>query len=484
MIPGLIFAWAQRAPDRTALIYNGRGYSYRDFAQRIALARGYFTRRGIGGEGYAVLALHNLLDSWVLSLALRSLGLTTLPVGSTAAVAKLALPNVRCVVTSPEEKWPLLDQHCAARGVDLLTVRLGGEPALHLDSAEAARCGGHVLRTSGTTGEYKMVLMTPEFDGVFLRRRVEAVGMNENTVLCVFNFLPWTGIGYKWAASPWLVGGATLIHQEGEPHLALRQAGMTHAKTIPAMVVRMLAAPPGSFPRSETMQLIYGGGTLTRAQLDEARARITPLVFSSVSSTEADNIALTPLLTDDDMRWHRPAPNRRLEIVDADDRPVADGTVGRLRVGAAGGPQGYLGDDAATGAFFKDGFFYPGDLAVKRADGRFALEGRVTDVLNVRGRKISPAPIEEQLANALGVGGVCLFSTPDGTGEEVLHVVVETSQPLDDEGLASELRKRLPAFRAPAFHVIDRLPRNPMGKVARGEVRAWVKAAERPPQAS
>jgi acyl-coenzyme A synthetase/AMP-(fatty) acid ligase len=480
MIPGLIFEWAERTPDKTAILYNGNPFSYRAFARRIAAARGYFAARGHGGGGHAVLAVHNLVDFWVLSLALRSLGTTTVPVGSVAAVEKLALPRLDCVVTSPAEDWPGLAEACEARQAKLLVPSLKGEAALPFDPASAPPSGGHVLRTSGTTGEYKMVLMTPEIDAVFLKRRVEAVGMNADTLLCVFNFLPWTGIGYKWGASPWTVGGTTMIEQ-GEPYLALTRPGVTHAKTIPAMIVRMLAAPPGAYPRNEAMQLIYGGGTLTRAQLDEARERVAPRIYSSVSSTEADNIALTPLITADDMRWHQPAPNRAVEIVDEQDRPVADGDIGRVRVGTAGGPQGYYCDEATTGMFFKNGFFYPGDLAVRRADGRFALEGRVTDVINVGGRKISPAPLEERLANLIGVGGVCLFSAPDEAGQEVLHVVLETTAPVEAERLRAQLPPALRSFPAFAFHRLDRLPRNDMGKIARAEVRAAIFGRDPPP---
>ncbi len=49
MITQLIFDWAKRTPDRTAVIYNGQPLSYRWFAQAIAAARGYFVRRGYAG---------------------------------------------------------------------------------------------------------------------------------------------------------------------------------------------------------------------------------------------------------------------------------------------------------------------------------------------------------------------------------------------------------------------------------------------------
>ena len=107
MITQLIFDWAKQTPDKTAVIYNGRPFSYRSFAQLIAVARGYFAGRGYVGPGYAVLAVANLMDFWILSLALRSLGLTTVAVQSTAAVAELGLANVRCVIASQAKPGPV-----------------------------------------------------------------------------------------------------------------------------------------------------------------------------------------------------------------------------------------------------------------------------------------------------------------------------------------------------------------------------------------
>src|SRR5262249_23302811 len=124
-------------------------------------------------------------------------------------------------------------------------------------------------------------------------------------------------------------------------------------------------------------------------------------------------------------------------------------------------------------------FFYPGDLAVMRSDGRIALQGRITDVINVQGYKISPAPIEERLGEVLGLNGVCLFSMQNDSGEEEIHVVLETPKPIDSERLIAAIRKELDTFRRAPVHYVATLPRNEMGKVLRQEVRAQVIANQR-----
>jgi acyl-coenzyme A synthetase/AMP-(fatty) acid ligase len=270
------------------------------------------------------------------------------------------------------------------------------------------------------------------------------------------------------------VGGATLIEQGGEPYQALLRPGITHAVLSPAGLARILAAPAGAFPRNDTMQLAVVSGAMTRTQVEQARARITSRLFHHFVSAEGGIMAFTSLDTPEDQRWHRLVPGRMVEIVDASDRPVPIGEVGQVRVSTAGGPTGYLNDETATRAFFRDGFFYPGDLAVMRSDGRIALQGRITDVINVQGFKISPAPIEERLGELFGLNGVCLFSMQNDSGEEEIHVVLETPKPIDSERLIAALKQELRGFHRGRVHYVATLPRNEMGKVLRQEVRAQV----------
>lgn len=292
----------------------------------------------------------------------------------------------------------------------------------------------------------------------------------------MFDFPASTGIGYKWASAPWMVGGTTLINQGRQHYRALLNPHITHGVLIPLILDFILAEPENAFARNEAMKLTVGGGALTRRQIEQAKARITPRLSTYISCTEAGNIAYTPLETEDDQRWHRLLPQRVVEIVSDSGRPVAVGEIGRLRVRTEGGPLGYLCNEAATKDHFKDGYFYPGDLAIMRSDGQIALQGRSTDVINVRGAKILPGPIEDRLREVLGVSSVCLFSMQNERGEEELHVAIETPEPLDAKRLRVAFNNALEAFPTVRVHYLSSLPRNPMGKVLRQAIRAKVTA--------
>ena len=478
MITDLIFDFAARTPDKTAVVYNGQPLSYRSFAANIALARGYFASRGVTGSGLAVLVILNLLDFWVLSLALRSLGLTTIAVQSVEAFEEYGLQEARCVVASAAEGAPGLEDWCEANSCGLFRVSLVGEASLgQHEGAPPEHPGGHVLLTSGTTGLRKKVLMDPAFEAEFMRDRQAILGIDQDSVVAAFGFGAWTGIGYNSPLSAWFVGATAIIDQDREPHMALLYPGVTHAMVFPQLLAGLLAAPEGVFPRNPAMHLSVTSGAITQVQIDQTRARLTPRIFNRVGSTEVNTFANTLLESPEDHRWHRLVEWREVQIVDDRDRLVPVGEIGRVRVSTKGGPTGYLDDPEATAAFFKDGFFYPGDLAVMREDGRMALQGRVTDVINVRGHKILPAPIEIRLREALGVSGVCLFSMQDDNGEEELHVAIETPAPIATEVLAAALQREIEGYPGVHVHFVPALPRNDTGKIVRRAVVFDVLAA-------
>lgn len=477
MIAEAIFSHAQRWPEKPAIIFSGEPISYRKITSLIAMARRFFARRGYVGEGYALIASSNLLDFWICSLALRSLGLTTLQIPGPGAVGAV-VRNARCfVVTIGGNAWRGLPAACEQRGLELVHVHLAGEPELDLNQGPSvARQGGHLLSTSGTTGDYKLVLMSAEADAVFLRRKNEVIGMDQNTVLAAFNFPAWTAAGYRWAASPWRVGGTVVIEQRQDVYRALRQPNLTHAVMVPSVLEQILAAPEGAFPHNDRIQVSVGGGAMTDRQLAQVKERVSSRVFNLLASTEGGVIAHTQIHKPADMVAHDLVADRLVEVVDDHYQSLSAGEVGRVRVGVHGLVDGYLNNEAATAECFREGFFYPGDLAKMLPDGRLVLQGRVSDVLNIGGFKVLPFPLEQRLAENLGVLA-CIFAMPAEDGREELHIVLETENAPDEERVLALLRGEAKFVSGVKVHSLKRFARNDMGKVVRQDVRKQISAA-------
>ena len=117
---------------------------------------------------------------------------------------------------------------------------------------------------------------------------------------------------------------------------------------------------------------------------------------------------------------------------------------GELRIGLLDCDcSSYLDDPEITARIFRDGWFHPGDLAVRRPDGRIRLLGRVADVLNIGGSKFAVGPIQQHVQEVLGVASVCLFGRLDDAGNDELVVAFEAARdPSSDrlERIAAEFR--------------------------------------------
>jgi malonyl-CoA/methylmalonyl-CoA synthetase len=127
---------------------------------------------------------------------------------------------------------------------------------------------------------------------------------------------------------------------------------------------------------------------------------------------------------------------------------------------------GYWRREEATRAAFVDGWFRTGDLAERSPDGYYTLCGRKSDLIISGGFNIYPREIEEFLEEQEEVAEAAVVGMPDAIrGEEpVAYVVLKSA--VEAAELARRCREKLASFKAPReFRVVERLPRNAMGKV-------------------
>lgn len=127
---------------------------------------------------------------------------------------------------------------------------------------------------------------------------------------------------------------------------------------------------------------------------------------------------------------------------------------------------GYENDDKANATAFRDGWFFTGDMGFIDADGNLHLTGRIKQLINRGGEKINPQEVDDALLCHPAVAEAATVAVPHKTlGEDVAAAVV-----LEGVATADELRRflatRIAAFKIPRqLLVLDRLPRNPVGKL-------------------
>jgi len=173
----------------------------------------------------------------------------------------------------------------------------------------------------------------------------------------------------------------------------------------------------------------------------------------------------------------RPHPGVDIKVVGDDGGALPAGQLGELTVRPPRMASGYLGGGGLADRLDADGYLRTGDLARVDADGFVWIASRVGDLINRGGNKVLPSQVEEVLRGAPGVQDVAVVGAPDTRlGDVPVAFFVGDADPVALESLC---RDQLVAYKVPvAFHHVDTLPRNEVGKVLRRELIATLTARD------
>jgi oxalate---CoA ligase len=166
-----------------------------------------------------------------------------------------------------------------------------------------------------------------------------------------------------------------------------------------------------------------------------------------------------------------------IEVAALDDdwRPVPAGQDGEVAVRGPSVVEEYLGNPAATAASFRDGWFRTGDVGKLSPDGYLTLVGRVKELINRAGEKISPYEVEDVLLAHPAVAEAAAYPVPDEKYGEQVGVVVVLRGEATPKELTAYCADRLAAFKRPArVTVLPEIPKGPTGKIQRRNLAALV----------
>jgi acyl-coenzyme A synthetase/AMP-(fatty) acid ligase len=480
MITDRIYEWARTQPAKTALIHNDHPCSYAVFSRAIEVTKTFFKGQNLPTGRTAVVRISNHADAWIVILSLRSIGLNTICVNSLATAQTLNVKDVACIVLSEADHAAYMLEQRSRIGVRFIVVPRATYLNIHAGdipspSNGTSPFGGHILYTSGTTGTYKKVLRGAQHEETRHARMATALDFNEATVRHSFDFGLWTAAGGN-SEAVWHVGGCVVIDQSNDRWTNYFSHGITSSFLTPAMLRQLLHVHAAPTAPNSGCELTIGGGFLPIGLAEGAVARFGTEVKVLYSSTECSNILQSRFRSANDLYWMTPVAGRTIQAVDEEGNECSMDRQGELRVLLMEGDcSHYLDDETTSAKFFRDGYFYPGDMAIKRADGSIRVLGRVADVLNIQGQKVAAAPIEQKVQDLLGVNAACIFSLLNDDGKEELVVAIETSEAPPQSQL-DRIAREFKSFEQVRFEILQEFPRTDAGmqKIRRAELRGII----------
>ncbi len=171
-----------------------------------------------------------------------------------------------------------------------------------------------------------------------------------------------------------------------------------------------------------------------------------------------------------------PIPGTFMKLLDDEGNEVTElGQPGEI---AIKGPQVMAGywqrPDETAKVMTADGYFKSGDVGIVDARGYFKIVDRKKDMILVSGFNVYPNEVEEVASACPGVLECAAIGVPDEkTGETVKLVVVRKDPALTEEHIIAYCRENMTAYKQPrVIEFRDELPKTPVGKILRRELRA------------
>jgi acyl-CoA synthetase (AMP-forming)/AMP-acid ligase II len=168
-------------------------------------------------------------------------------------------------------------------------------------------------------------------------------------------------------------------------------------------------------------------------------------------------------------------PNFGVEgrILNIRGKDVSPGEVGEMVIKTPRLMREYYRNQDLTQESIKNGFFHTGDLARMDEDGDYYIVDRMKDMITSGGENIYPVEIEEVLHQHPDIDDVAVIGYPDKRFVEIVMAVVQLKQDvsLTEEEIIGFCKSKLARYKVPRAVFLDRVPRNPTGKLLKTVLR-------------
>jgi acyl-CoA synthetase (AMP-forming)/AMP-acid ligase II len=499
-IADLVAASARRSPEKAALVVTAARapLSYRDLVGLVDTLAGQLARVGLRPGDRVALRAGSNAEFVVGLLAASRADLVAVPLDPALPLgeqeARSERVGARAVLV--DDEGPGDQGGSSPPWWPIAVTRDGGAPAVRLH-AGAPRNGvttpeglrdddAMIMFTGGTTGVPKMVPWTRDNLAASVRAIVAGYKLGpEDATVAVMPL--YHGHGLLAALLATLASGGTVLlpargrfsaHSFWDDIAAVRATWYTAVPTIHQILLeRARTERPGDRPAglrfirscsapltaetAQALQETFRAPVVSAFGMTEATHQV-----ATTRPDQAENTAATPGLV-----GRSTGPDIRVAAPGGDRPPP--GAVGEVWLRGPTVVRGYLGDPAITAANFTDGWLRTGDLGSLSVAGELTIRGRIKELINRGGEKISPEHVEAILASHPDVLEAAVFGAPDTLyGETVAAVIVPRGAASPTTGeLAEFCRGRLAPFEVPAtFRVASDLPHTAKGSLDRRAV--------------
>lgn len=476
-LAGALDIHAVARPDHVAIIAGETSIDYAGLARLVTSVTGRLIASGIRRGDVVGVCLKDSPDHLVANYALARMGAVILPMDwrwtepEKSTVASHF--GARLVIALPEQ-GPIGD--IALTTLDALPGSVGEGAAER--PVEGEDLPLLLSLSSGTTGRPKGPCVT---HGQMLRRFwTHWINLGLNGTDRYVSATPlYFGGGRTFAMSILFSGGTVVLFPppfDADALAAeLERVSATSTFLVPTQLRKLLEAGDERKAAVRKLRLLISSGApLDPEERNAIAATLNGNFVEYYASTEGGGISLatpeTRLRSPSSVG--RPVFGVEVQCVSDAHEPLPPGAVGQLRYRGPGVASGYFGEAGGGESPFRDGWFYPGDLASLDEGGHVELRGRRKDVIIRGGVNIYPTEIEQVLRGHEYVAEAAVTGAPSPKLGETVAAFVVVRRPVDADTLRAWCSARLAPYKVPEqFVFLDELPRNSAGKIVKAALR-------------
>lgn len=507
---------ALERPESIAIRDSTRSVTYSELLAEADSLAAMLASNGIARNDRVVIQLPNCVEFATMTIACLEIG--AIPVMALPAFRKAELEylvsfsDAKAIAVAPEHRG--FDHAALARDLKarlpvlksiLSTARADGCVWMREPRRSSRSIGSSTrdpfevalfLISGGTTGMPKLI---PRTHADFLynaRESASATGLtSESRILIALPAAHNFPLACPGLLGALLIGARTFFSQSTKAaDLAsiIEREEITHLPCVPALAIALLDLPQSSRARLTSLRVITVGGQ----RLQEATARALKSAFphlfvQQVFGMGEGLLCYTRLDEHEEVSCRtqgRPlSPADEIRIVDSDGTDVATGEVGELWCRGPYTIRGYFrAPERNREAFTADGFYRTGDVVRLDPSGNLVVEGRIKDLINRGGEKISAEEIEAHLIAHPAVSAAAVVAMPDAIlGEKACaYLSLRDGATFALAAMREFLAARgVAQFKWPErIEIVAEFPLTNVGKIRKSELRRYIAeklAAER-----
>lgn len=470
--------------------------TYQDLADQVDELAAYLTEIGLGKGDRIAMALPNGLEVIASFLAASTVG-TAAPLNPsyTRDEFKFYLEDTgaRALILPKGNS----DQaRAAAADGKILIIEASIDSSGRVQFSSDGQLKGGVpsnedialiLHTSGTTSRPKRVPLSHANLLTSARNVANTYQLTaEDVSLCVMPLFHVHGLVASTLATL-ATGGTVVVPPKFNPlsfWSTVRDQAATWYSAVPTIHQVLLSRAKGTRPAgAERLRFIRScSAALAPQVMSDLESTFGAPVLEAYGMTEAAHqMASNPLPPLE----RKPGSVGRgtavdIAILDEKGSLLPPGSVGEVSIKGANVFSGYEGNAEANAESFSNGWFRTGDQGTLDHAGYLTLVGRIKELINRGGEKISPREIDEALLRHPSVAEACCFGIPDRVYGEGVAAAVVLKEEATEKDLIAHCRASLSDFKCPTtIYILDSIPRTATGKIQRRNVAAAIAGANK-----